>query len=422
MITLMFALAALTAPATLIEGAVFAKDATAFVDVDGANLRASPALDGALKAVPAFGDVVTVLEVQAPVQLGDLTDRWHRVRTAAGVEGWLFGNTLTSLADRANLDKDAALEAFTISFTPDKAPLVRIFRADKVVALSTLELPRAGAGARVTTFPVPPLVEENFGAHGFIGVRTCFSASAASASSASCDDAVVGMVGAHAIVALRAPSPASCAPVVVVDNISLTLNGHKKALTDIVFDSSDSSDSSEPPTNAQLVRFFERDCAGAVTVVDDFAGTMDACLARDFDQNCALDQFGCWEAGETCLDDCGKPCGRCQSACTSTCSSCKAKCAGDAACVRTCATSRARCHTTCLAKADTCRTSGCSQVESKCHAAAAARVAKECDDEKCEAFRTCASEQMSDMSGDISKCKTEGLSKWCRTTACYPDD
>jgi hypothetical protein len=58
----------------------------------GVRLRAAPAVDAPEVARLGVGAVLEEREVGAvPVTVGGKTDRWVRVVTAAGVEGWIFG-------------------------------------------------------------------------------------------------------------------------------------------------------------------------------------------------------------------------------------------------------------------------------------------------------------------------------------------
>jgi hypothetical protein len=121
------------------------------------------------------------------------------------------------------------------------------------------------------------------------------------------------------------------------------------------------------------------------------------CTWREFDQNCAPDQFGCWTKGETCRDACHKPCTDCQATCSGACDGCKAQCHDDA-CVRKCAEDRARCRNTCMTAHEGCTTGPtCANLEQACDAEAEKQKAAKCPD--------CA---------NIEECITEG---WNRTGA-----
>ena len=139
------------------------------------------------------------------------------------------------------------------------------------------------------------------------------------------------------------------------------------------------------PAN-DAVAAFEKDCAHVfLAKFDDMAegGEKPECESRDFEQNCAEDIAGCFEAEQKCKDDCSSPCSACQAKCTTGCSDCKTTCATAAdkpACIRTCATSREGCRQGCLAGLNTCRDTTCPAQSKACGEAADARRIALCPD------------------------------------------
>ncbi|MFT3841665.1 MAG: hypothetical protein QM723_32045 [Myxococcaceae bacterium] len=145
----------------------------------------------------------------------------------------------------------------------------------------------------------------------------------------------------------------------------------------------------------ELNAAFIVDCHHVVTVtVDGPQGDEQKpeCEARDFDQNCSPDMFGCWDGLQKCKDACSKPCGKCQSDCADSCDGCKAKCSGDVDCISRCGVARLTCRTTCLASLNTCRDTTCEAESKTCEEKAEAQLKKDCPD--CEGLRTCLTEAM----------------------------
>jgi Bacterial SH3 domain len=104
----------------------FAVGEEARVAVDGANLRAQPSLEASVVTTLPFLARVTVLEVAEPSTVGDIVQRWVRVRAGA-TEGYLFGVVLTRLGGEAQLDDDAALERWSVAHTGSFGVRVRVF-------------------------------------------------------------------------------------------------------------------------------------------------------------------------------------------------------------------------------------------------------------------------------------------------------
>lgn len=368
-----------------------------FVAVDGANLRATPESNGKLVALPAFGSEVVILEVKPePVKVGESLQRWYRVK-AGGAEGFLFGTTLTPLLGKKNLDDDNNVEGFSVTFTGKHVPLVRLWNVEDVFALASVELKSPGAGAQASFFDVASVA-----GHGLIGVRTCLKDV--------CRDALIGQHQARALVVAEAAGVSSSPPAVRVSAEELE---HKLTNT--------FPEPRRAPTADQLIAFFGRDCAGVVTVDVDEMGMpapRPACGARDFEQNCSPDRYGCEALGEACLDRCAQPCMGCQSTCATACDGCKSKCKGELLCLRGCAQSRSTCHSKCLTLSQTCRDSGCSSVVATCEERAVERMATECGD-ACGALKACQEQLYSP--GEWAKCPVKGMSPWC-VAACSADN
>lgn len=377
---LALALAVVAPEAVLVdvdEGS-FVVGSSVFVAVDGANLREAADANGKLKGIIDFHTPATVLEVKdPPVVVGGLRQRWYRVKTA-GVEGWLFGNTLTTLVGKRNLDADAADEEFVVVINKDAAPLVRVFNPEDVIALSTAELPRLAKKAKVSLFDVPSV-----GGIGLVGVKACTS---------TCDVSVVAMQLRTPIIVLSAPKAAP--------SFTVAAKGKSLVVAGVSVDVAAVIANTQPtvrpaPTDAQLASFFDRGCGNAVTVDIDMMGSPEvqsACIARDFNQNCSPDKFGCDAAEEKCLDRCAAPCESCELSCASTCGGCKDKCGDDLLCRHACSQSRGTCHKACVSRATSCRTSGaCGREHTACVERAAKRKADECDAEVCAAYNSCVS-------------------------------
>jgi hypothetical protein len=140
----------------------------------------------------------------------------------------------------------------------------------------------------------------------------------------------------------------------------------------------------DPPS--EIVLAYLASCDHQVQVEDEYGegGPMDECNYREFDQNCAPDPSGCWEAEQACISACDAPCTDCQTECGSTCGSCKATCSlGDDNCVRHCAEQRATCRDTCMATRDQCQGAPCRERASACDTAfedAKATTCPQCDE------------------------------------------
>lgn len=141
-----------------------------------------------------------------------------------------------------------------------------------------------------------------------------------------------------------------------------------------------------PPSPEVLA--YVTDCNHVIEVPDDVEGNpVSECDAVPFDQNCAPDPSGCWDAGRECLSACTPGCDLCQSSCASTCDTCKAGCpSGSQGCLRACAEDRASCRTTCMSGWSTCL-DACPEEEQACNAAFEAQVAERCPD--CDDIGTC---------------------------------
>lgn len=135
---------------------------------------------------------------------------------------------------------------------------------------------------------------------------------------------------------------------------------------------------------------YDTDCGHVFTAPYDEMGERgekNECEARDFEQNCAPDLDGCWNAEETCKDACGKPtCLDCQAKCTAVCTDCKARGNKD------CATTREACRQSCLKARDTCRDTTCPAEAKACTEKAEARRAALCPN--CEALKTCLADRL----------------------------
>jgi len=166
------------------------------------------------------------------------------------------------------------------------------------------------------------------------------------------------------------------------------------------------------PPSAKIVATYLADCHADIEVTyDDMEGpqTKVDCTALAFDQNCAPDTFGCFEAVEGCRAGCADPCNACQSKCGDVCDGCKSACDGGD-CLRACAEARAACRTTCLYAVQRCRADDCNALYSKCEADGAARTKKLCPD--CEAMRTCMEARFED-GKPPDTCLTPGNAKEC---------
>lgn len=161
------------------------------------------------------------------------------------------------------------------------------------------------------------------------------------------------------------------------------------------------------------VQAYLRDCHHVFPFDSEYDVAGDAtneCLAREFDQNCSPDLYGCYDAGETCRDACGKPCDACQDACAGVCDDCVEDCSGKSkTCKHPCAVKRADCRTTCLDAKQACE-SACGTQESTCYEDAEKKKAKLCP--RCSEIGACL------MDGSPEQCKKQIPSpsecfEWC---------
>lgn len=373
--------------------AVFAVGDEVRVAVDDANVRGDPSTDKKPIAKLGFGALVKVVEVAPAVTtIGKLTQRWYRVSYTGGatpVVGWLFGNTLTTLAS----------PSWSVTFNAEGAATARFFRTNEQPAQVSVDVV-AAAGAQTLQALSGPRVDER----GSIVLRACKSATA-------CVDVFVGQGAAGAAVLASSPSSpssplsASASSVLVGDDTSeLRFAGKPVSL-----------DSVRAPkaaySEAELVALFLNSCTHTVRVTApgyfDEPTVMPLCEVRAFEQNCSPDS--CLSEEDGCLEGCGKTCGTCDSACGAGCSTCMNACTDDL-CRRRCAEKRATCLNSCVAAAGQCRSSGCADVYGRCSEKREARIAKECGGR--EACRTAA---FCITSGSVG-CRP--MSEWC-VAECY---
>jgi hypothetical protein len=102
-----------------------------FVGADGANLRSKPDIQGQVLASLPLGTRILIKKVASKrVKVADRVDRWYRVEVlsadAKGKSGHLFGNVLTPLLYRGDLDGDGEEEIASVLFTADFKIRVRI--------------------------------------------------------------------------------------------------------------------------------------------------------------------------------------------------------------------------------------------------------------------------------------------------------
>lgn len=177
------------------------------------------------------------------------------------------------------------------------------------------------------------------------------------------------------------------------------------------------------PTRDEVVQAFQKDCHATFEVTAfeyDEPKKVPECEARDIQQNCNPDTFGCFAGLETCEIACAKPCKRCQSTCGASCDGCRATCKpGDAACVRRCAEARADCRDTCVASASKCTGETCPRAAQACSLNNEQRVRLECPHSDCDAFRNCV--EGGDPSQTEPRCarKFPSMSAFCRSACVY---
>jgi hypothetical protein len=95
---------------------------------------------------------------------------------------------------------------------------------------------------------------------------------------------------------------------------------------------------------------------------------VDECLAREYEQNCALHSQprDCYGEMVHCKDACSPACTNCDAKCASACTLLKRKCSGNSPCTKDVAVERARCHARCVAERDVCREGDCADAEYAC--------------------------------------------------------
>jgi hypothetical protein len=188
--------------------------------------------------------------------------------------------------------------------------------------------------------------------------------------------------------------------------------------------------STAPPSRAKLLEAYAASCDYQVRFhlyedSGELAKTATPeCSAREFEQNCAPDRYGCWDNLEKCKDACAAPCHQCEASCVSSCASCKTTCEKDAdpkKCAHECANKRLGCRDGCVKALDTCRTVTCPKDETACNQAGEAKVAKECGKD-CKAFSDCVIATVFEGDGKVEDCQAKfpKLSENCRNW-CLPD-
>ncbi|MBX7099280.1 MAG: hypothetical protein K1X89_16325 [Myxococcaceae bacterium] len=151
----------------------------------------------------------------------------------------------------------------------------------------------------------------------------------------------------------------------------------------------------EGPDDGDPVAAYVADCHHRFTAAYDEMGEEkrdDECLAQDFDQNCAPDVYGCWNALEACKKDCGQGCVSCQEKCAGGCDTCKERCAKakqPSSCARDCAEARQACRQECMGGRQSCVDGTCPAKEKKCEDDGEAKKAKKCP--QCAELESCLS-------------------------------
>lgn len=103
-------------------------NAQAFIAVHETNLRSSAAADGAsIELLPIASRVTIRGPASEPVKVGQRVDRWYKIVSAAGTEGYVFGGALTSAAFEQDFDDDGTPEKVTVTWSPDYKARVRYF-------------------------------------------------------------------------------------------------------------------------------------------------------------------------------------------------------------------------------------------------------------------------------------------------------
>ncbi len=145
---------------------------------------------------------------------------------------------------------------------------------------------------------------------------------------------------------------------------------------------------------------------------------VDECSWLAFDQNCAPDPGGCWEAGQTCQTGCASTCVSCDDTCGGGCETCKAKCGEtDGECLAACASARAECRERCLVDKKTCLGKTCPDTERACYEAHERLVQQKCP--KCDEIRACVEEQLEAEESPVDVCgrkfrgQPEECFEWC---------
>ncbi len=330
----------------------FKKADVVFVAVDGANLRATADIKGALVAVVDFGAAVTVVDAGPVVDLFDIKNRWYQVKTAQGA-GFVFGNVVSNLAGSGNLDDDKAVERWAVAAS-STAPVLRVFSGDDAHAIASRDLDKGV----VSVFDVGAV-----DGRGFVGVRVC--------AAASCVDRAHTLLRNEVRVVVEQASAPEVAPKLVVT----------KALVEAALNNAYDVKVRPALTADQLTAFFARNGCNAVADLDSDemgqARSQPACHAKDFSQNCSADSFDCDSQQDACEERCGDRCDGCQAKCGGTCDACTAKCT-DALCRRACAKSRGQCFTACLDPVAACRTA-CEPAATRCWEAGRSRVQSQCN-------------------------------------------
>lgn len=148
-------------------------------------------------------------------------------------------------------------------------------------------------------------------------------------------------------------------------------------------------------SRAEAIAAFAKDCHAtlkATAYVYEEEEKVAECLARDVDQNCNPDYFGCYGELDTCQVKCQPVCTRCQDTCGGSCDDCMARCAeGDASCLRTCAEARADCRERCMLGLRRCQSDDCDVALKTCDTKALEHL-RGCDVEKCDAYIDCYNE------------------------------
>ncbi len=144
-------------------------------------------------------------------------------------------------------------------------------------------------------------------------------------------------------------------------------------------------------------------------------GGDDECTALNYDQNCSPDPSGCWDKGQSCIEDCGDPCTSCQDECGDSCDSCKSTCDGNKKCETQCAQNRAECRDSCLANKAKCAESTCVDQQKRCYDKFEGKVDKACPD--CDAIRQCIIDAWNEEADWRDACKKPGnrseCMEWC---------